>query len=77
MFRVSREVIDGVISRVTIATTHIRRLVTPLITTHEPLKIYLRTLLAAEDSVATLEAQGCDCSGTWCSHLLYHGEHSC
>ena len=29
-------VISGVISRVTITTTHIRGLITPLITTHEP-----------------------------------------
>ena len=29
-------VINGVISRVTILTTHIRGLITPLITTHEP-----------------------------------------
>ena len=29
-------VISGVISRVTIIITHIRQLITPLITTHEP-----------------------------------------
>ena len=30
------EVINGVISRVTLLITHIRGLITPLVTTHEP-----------------------------------------